>query len=350
MLSRAQGGEARFLNWSFDVKVEGRGVCRLLDPMASNGGSPTNTPPAAEVQPPLTVPPVAFPELPEIHLLRIWFEHSSDLRRDVKTPVPAKFGTDFTVQSVHGVPVPHSPMRGFDGVYESATVRVPEDGPYSLAFDEWTFRELPLKDPDRARDVSKYAVTTAGQIARRFDDTRDRAVADRRADTSLRWVGVSTDSDPRALRQLTDHITVALDELEAVRADLGGNRIVIGRPERYWRAFTPKLEDAESARAHLQRAEEAFQEADAVAAALEARAADRVRNPPISTQAGQIQRAIDAMREAAGRDPSPPLPDDDGRVLDAVAPWRRLRTEIERARAESRTLAAYLDYEVADAP
>lgn len=42
------GSVAKFTNYSFDVKVEGRNVCRRLDPMTSNKG---NTPPAALMQP-----------------------------------------------------------------------------------------------------------------------------------------------------------------------------------------------------------------------------------------------------------------------------------------------------------
>jgi hypothetical protein len=55
--------------YSFDVKVEGEGVFRLGDIMLHNGGSPTNTPPATEVQPP--GPPATGvtskdPEIPEV--------------------------------------------------------------------------------------------------------------------------------------------------------------------------------------------------------------------------------------------------------------------------------------------
>jgi hypothetical protein len=44
--------------YSFDVKVDGENVFRLLDIMLQNGGSPTNTPPGVNVQPPLppTIP------------------------------------------------------------------------------------------------------------------------------------------------------------------------------------------------------------------------------------------------------------------------------------------------------
>ena len=43
-------GKAYPKMYSFDVKVEGQNVFRLSDIMLQNGGSPTNTPPASEVQ------------------------------------------------------------------------------------------------------------------------------------------------------------------------------------------------------------------------------------------------------------------------------------------------------------
>lgn len=45
-------GKAEFINYSFDVKVEGKNVPRLGDQMLGNKGSAVNTPPAAEMQPP----------------------------------------------------------------------------------------------------------------------------------------------------------------------------------------------------------------------------------------------------------------------------------------------------------
>jgi len=44
-------GKARFVNYSNNVFVEGRPVCRRLDPMISNLSSPGNTPPAPLMQP-----------------------------------------------------------------------------------------------------------------------------------------------------------------------------------------------------------------------------------------------------------------------------------------------------------
>jgi uncharacterized Zn-binding protein involved in type VI secretion len=52
-------GKAEFINYSFDVIVEGKNVARLGDMMLQNKGSAPNTPPFPEVQPPLVVVPPA---------------------------------------------------------------------------------------------------------------------------------------------------------------------------------------------------------------------------------------------------------------------------------------------------
>jgi len=53
IISAKTKGKAEFMNYSFDVTVEGKGVPRLADLMVQNKGSPANTPPIQEVQPPL---------------------------------------------------------------------------------------------------------------------------------------------------------------------------------------------------------------------------------------------------------------------------------------------------------
>ena len=50
-------GKAEFVNYSFDVKVEGKNVPRLGDMMLQNKQSSPNTPPFPEVQPPQVVMP-----------------------------------------------------------------------------------------------------------------------------------------------------------------------------------------------------------------------------------------------------------------------------------------------------
>jgi hypothetical protein len=52
-------GKAEFMNFSFDVKADGKMVARLMDPMIGNeqSGMPGNTPPSPLMQPPLPAPP-----------------------------------------------------------------------------------------------------------------------------------------------------------------------------------------------------------------------------------------------------------------------------------------------------
>jgi hypothetical protein len=52
MVSSKFKGKAEFINYSFDVKVEGKNVARLGDMMVQNKGGSPNTPPMPEVQPP----------------------------------------------------------------------------------------------------------------------------------------------------------------------------------------------------------------------------------------------------------------------------------------------------------
>ena len=48
-------GKAEFVNYSFDIKVEGKNVPRLGDMMLQNKGGSPNTPPFPELQPPAIV-------------------------------------------------------------------------------------------------------------------------------------------------------------------------------------------------------------------------------------------------------------------------------------------------------
>jgi hypothetical protein len=52
VVSNTFKGKAEFINYSFDVKVEGKNVPRLGDMMVQNKQSSPNTPPFPEVQPP----------------------------------------------------------------------------------------------------------------------------------------------------------------------------------------------------------------------------------------------------------------------------------------------------------
>lgn len=57
-------GKAEFITFSFDVKVEGKGITRAFDMMLHNN---KNTPPFPLIQPPMIIPP-PFPPPPETPL------------------------------------------------------------------------------------------------------------------------------------------------------------------------------------------------------------------------------------------------------------------------------------------
>jgi hypothetical protein len=61
VVSHQTKGKAEFINFSFDVKADGKMVARMLDPMIGNEmmGKPPNTPPSPELQPPLVAMPAA---------------------------------------------------------------------------------------------------------------------------------------------------------------------------------------------------------------------------------------------------------------------------------------------------
>jgi len=62
VVSNTIKGKAEFVLFSFDVKVEGKGVPRLADIMLQNKQSAPNTPPFPIVQPPSIV--IDLPEMP----------------------------------------------------------------------------------------------------------------------------------------------------------------------------------------------------------------------------------------------------------------------------------------------
>ena len=57
IISGKTKGKAEFVNYSFDVKIEGKNVPRFGDMMIQNKGGVQNTAPIPEVQPPIVVPP-----------------------------------------------------------------------------------------------------------------------------------------------------------------------------------------------------------------------------------------------------------------------------------------------------
>lgn len=65
IVSSCTKGKAEFVMYSFDVKADGKGVCRQLDMMLGNKGGTFNTPPMAEMQAPAVVVPFMDTDGPE---------------------------------------------------------------------------------------------------------------------------------------------------------------------------------------------------------------------------------------------------------------------------------------------
>jgi Domain of unknown function (DUF4150) len=84
--------------YSFDVKVDGENVFRLTDIMLQNGGSPTNTPPGTNVQPPAPVPPSTQkdPEVPEVIKMK-WEKDKAACGDVVKLEIETK---NFTASEI----------------------------------------------------------------------------------------------------------------------------------------------------------------------------------------------------------------------------------------------------------
>lgn len=93
--SNVTKGKAEFINYSFDVKVEGKNVPRLGDLMLGNKGSAPNTAPMAEIQPPAIVPPATDQEIenpPDKIAIKV-VDGKGDPVKDVKYKLKKPDGT-----------------------------------------------------------------------------------------------------------------------------------------------------------------------------------------------------------------------------------------------------------------
>jgi hypothetical protein len=120
------GSVAKFTNYSFDVKVEGRNVCRRLDPMNSNKG---NTPSAALMQ-----PNVEGEGLENKYLLPIAFVYRDPdvVTGQIRQPV---------FETLNAVKGPET-FRQEDSDYSGALHRCEQpDGEYAVVFDDFNLEE-----------------------------------------------------------------------------------------------------------------------------------------------------------------------------------------------------------------
>ncbi|NMC74698.1 MAG: DUF4150 domain-containing protein [Geobacteraceae bacterium] len=124
--SGTTGSVARFVNYSFDVLVEGRNVCRRLDPMISNNG---NTPPA-----PLMQPNAVAEGLTGKHLLPITFVFKEPdlISGKIRQPIFE------TLNTVKGPETFRQEASDYTGALHPC--EQPE-GEYVVVFDEFNLEE-----------------------------------------------------------------------------------------------------------------------------------------------------------------------------------------------------------------
>ena len=197
VLSHAQGGEARFLNWSFDVKAEGKGVCRLFDPMASNAGSPPNTSRSAVAQPNRAARSHGSPSLREVHVLSVRFHYGPVDVNTGRAMGPVLFLVGYKVQSAFGAEAHHQAGPPLDS---SGRSDVPDGGAYALHVDPFDMTEPILKGSDaRWDDVAGFAKAEAKrlepllkEISGRIKSLMDKAPSPGRLTLGLVKVRVDT--------------------------------------------------------------------------------------------------------------------------------------------------------------
>lgn len=117
---------ARFINYSFDVMVEGRNVCRRSDPMISNKG---NTPPARLMQPNVTAE-----GLKGKHLLPITFVFRDPelISGKIRQPIFE------TLNTVKGPETFRQEASDYTGALHPCEQ---PDGEYLVIFDEFNLEE-----------------------------------------------------------------------------------------------------------------------------------------------------------------------------------------------------------------
>jgi hypothetical protein len=124
--SGTTGGIAKFINYSFDVMVEGRNVCRRLDPMTSNKG---NTPAASLMQPNVTAE-----GLTGKHLLPITFVFKEPdlISGKIRQPIFE------TLNTVMGPETFRQEASDYTGALHPCEQT---DGEYAVIFDDFNLEE-----------------------------------------------------------------------------------------------------------------------------------------------------------------------------------------------------------------
>lgn len=126
------GGKARFVNYSNNVLVEGRPVCRRLDPMVSNISGRANTAPAALMQPNSTVGETEA----AAHFISFSLVFAEPDLITGKTLAPC-------MSNGYGLSGPEE-LRRESGSDSGAPCRCAMPGEYTLLYDRFTLRRQSL--------------------------------------------------------------------------------------------------------------------------------------------------------------------------------------------------------------
>lgn len=132
-------GKADFVNYSFDVKVEGKNVPRLMDPMVSNKGSPGNTPPGPEMQGPAFAAPPAEVEAEDYHEVQLFLRFKHPNAADGRNALP-RFETPHDLKGAENRKGPPAD----NGPYTDWLHPFVKEGDYNLEF-KFKLEKQPLK-------------------------------------------------------------------------------------------------------------------------------------------------------------------------------------------------------------
>ena len=121
------GNIAKFTNYSFDVMVEGRNVCRRLDPMTSNKG---NTPPSPLMQP--NVEGTAGVESKYLLPIAFVYAHPDVITEKITQPI---------FQTPHTLSGPETHRQESSDYGGALHLCEQPDGEYKLTFDEFNMEE-----------------------------------------------------------------------------------------------------------------------------------------------------------------------------------------------------------------
>ena len=215
VISQEVMGEARFQNYSFDVKIEGRNACRLLDPMANNAGSPPNTGPVPEAQAGRAAGPPRGQVLIAGHVVRVTVRYAHP-KVWTDQDQPPRFGVGYELDG------PEHETWSSLTEYTTGVSNVWHPGRYRLSLKPFDRERRALLPADRLAQLAARARPVLQRAADLIENTReDLSEVAGRLSSDLRDIAADTTGAVRARLQALDaQIDASLAEIRAAQADL----------------------------------------------------------------------------------------------------------------------------------